>query len=127
VISVRKLVFAMAVLVVGLASVAAFLWQRLRSEVKFNTPYQAVLLDDNQVYYGKLEGVGTAYPVLLDVYYVKSAVDPNTKAVKSMLVRRGKEWHAPDRMYLNARHIILIEPVSPNSQVAQLIAESKGQ
>ncbi len=31
----------------------------------------------------------------------------------------------PDRMVLNAKHIVLIEPVSPDSKVAPLIAESK--
>jgi len=50
-----------------------------------------------------------------------------TKEVKNILIRRGNEWHAPDRMVLNARHIILIEPVGPNSKVAELIAQDKTQ
>jgi hypothetical protein len=49
----------------------------------------------------------------------------HTKAATNVLVRRGKEWHAPDRMVINARHIILIESVRTSSQVAQLIAEDK--
>jgi hypothetical protein len=28
-------------------------------------------------------------------------------------------------MYLNARHIVLVEPVTPDSQVAKLIEQSK--
>jgi len=99
--------------------------QRRHSRIQFQTTYQAVLLDNNQVYYGKMEGAGTAYPVLTDVFYVQSQVDPQTKAVTNILIRRGNEWHAPDRMYLNARHIILIEPVGQNSKVAQLIREAK--
>ena len=43
----------------------------------------------------------------------------------SPLVKRGKEWHSPDRMILNANMIVLIEPVSPGSRVAQLIAEAR--
>jgi hypothetical protein len=94
-------------------------------KVKFTTPYQAVLLDDNQVFYGKLSAMSTGHPLLTDVYYVKSGVDPQTKETKSVLVRRGKELHGPDKMYLNARHIVLVEPVTPDSQVAKLIEQSK--
>jgi len=81
--------------------------------------------DTGQVYYGRVEGLGTDYPVVTDVYYVQSQTNPQTKEVSNTLVRRGKEWHAPDRTYLNARHIVMVEPVGPSSKVAQLIAESK--
>lgn len=87
--------------------------------------YSAVLLDNNQVYFGKLDKVDTEYPVLTDVYYIQSQVNQETKAVTNILVRRGSEWHGPDRMYLNGRHILLIEPVGPNSKVAQLIEADK--
>lgn len=42
-----------------------------------------------------------------------------------MLVKRGSEWHGPDFMRTNARHVVLIEPVAPDSRVAQLIREAK--
>ena len=93
--------------------------------VGFDSPFQAILLDTGQVYYGHLDGLGTDIPVITDVYYVNSITNPETKEVTNVLVRRGKEWHAPDRMYLNARHIVMVEPVSPNSKVAQLIAETR--
>jgi hypothetical protein len=32
--------------------------------------------------------------------------------------------HEPDRMYLNSQQIVFVEPVNPNSKVAQLIAEA---
>ena len=94
---------------------------RSASTAQISAGYQAVLLDSGQVYYGKLQGVGTAYPVLTDVFYVQNKVDPDTKAVSNILVRRGKEWHAPDRMAINDRHIVLIEPVANGSQVSKLI------
>ncbi len=95
-----------------------------RPRVQFDSQYQAVLLDNGQVYFGKLEAADSPFPVLRDVYYIQSKVDPQTKAVNNVLVRRGKEWHSPDRMVLNSRHVILIEPVGADSQVAKLIAES---
>lgn len=96
-----------------------------RSAPTLTTDYQAVLLAGGQVYYGHLQGLGSPYPVLRDIYYVRSQVDPSTRQVTNILVRRGSEWHGPDRMYLNPGHIILVEPVSPDSQVAKLIAEQQ--
>jgi hypothetical protein len=95
----------------------------IHDRIQLHTAYQAVLLDNGQVYYGKLQGPETTFPILTDVYYIQNRVDPQTKAVSNVLVRRGKEWHAPDRMILNARHVILIEPVGPDSQVAKFIEE----
>lgn len=89
------------------------------------TQYEAVLLTNGSVYFGRLEGLGSPYPVLHDVYYVQSNVNPETKAVTNVLVKRGKEWHGPDRMIINERSIVFVEPVGPDSKVAQLIAESK--
>jgi len=96
-----------------------------RTSIAMTTPYQAVLLSNGSAYFGKLEGLGTAYPVLKEVFYVQSVQNPQTKQVSNILVKRGKEWHSPDRMILNANMIVLVEPVNPNSRVAQLIAEAK--
>lgn len=87
--------------------------------------YYAVLLNNNSVYFGKLEGLSSEYPVLRDVFYVQTSVDKDTKAVNNVLVKRGKEWHGPDRMIVNRGAIVFVEPVGADSKVAQLIAESK--
>ena len=89
--------------------------------------YYAVVLSNNSVYFGKLEGLGTPFPVLHDVFYVQSSVNQETKAVSNVLIKRGKELHAPDVMILNEKSIVLIEPVGPQSKIAQLIAESKNK
>ena len=95
--------------------------------LEFADAYAVVLLDNGQVYYGKLANAGSELPELTDVYYIQSQVNQDTKAVSNILVRRGNEWHAPDRMFLNQRHIILIEPVGTNSKVAQLIEADKNK
>ncbi len=92
---------------------------------EISTPYSAVLLDTGQLYYGKLVNAGASFPELTDVYYIQSQVNQETKAVTSVLVRRGNEWHGPDRMFLNQHHIVLIEPVGTSSKVAQLIEDDK--
>ena len=118
------LIVVLALIVVG----GATYWlMRGRQEVKMTTPYQAVLLTNGSAYFGRLEGLGTPFPVLRDVFYVQSSQDPQTKQVSNVLVKRGKEWHAPDRMILNSNMIVLVEPVNPTSRVATLIAQAKNQ
>lgn len=115
-------------IVVILAAVVFMLGSyRVESTITIDTPYQAVLLRNGSVYFGQLENYGTEFPVLHDVYYVETAVNQQTKQTSNVLIKRGKELHSPDRMYLNPSQIVLVEPVGANSKVAQLIAESKSK
>ena len=58
---------------------------------------------------------------------MQSVKNAQTNQVSNILVKRGKEWHSPDRMLINANTIVLVEPVSPGSRVAQLIAEARNK
>jgi hypothetical protein len=113
------------VLVVLLAGLTACGREEREKGPEIATPYSAVLLDTGQLYYGKLLNAGAGFPELTDVYYIQSQVNQETKAVTSVLVRRGNEWHGPDRMFLNEHHIVLIEPVGISSKVAKLIEDDK--
>jgi len=112
---------------IALASLSFLLLGCERGNPTFVTEYQAVFMDNGQVFFGKIENVTSAYPLLQDVYYIGKQQSPDGKEVRSILVKRGNEWHAPKYMYINRSHIALIEPVSPNSRVAQLIKEAKAQ
>ena len=116
-------------IVAGILVIAAAAWQLAghfrSSTVVFPTPYQAVLLANGSVYFGHLQGYGGDHPVLIEVYYIVTQTIPETKQSNNVLVKRGKELHEPDRMYLNPQQIVFVEPVGPNSKVAQLIAQAK--
>jgi len=92
-------------------------------KVTFNTEYQAVLLSNGLAYFGKIEQMGAHYLVMTDVYYVQTGVNQEKKERINILVKRGKEWHAPDRIIINRNHILSIEPVSPDSTVAKRIED----
>jgi hypothetical protein len=113
----------------GAMVIAAAAWHfvdRLRDhDVQFSTPYQAVLLTNGSVYFGHLQGYGSHQPVLSEVYYIVTQTNPETKQSNNVLIKRGKELHEPDRMYLNPLQILFVEPVGPSSKVAQLIAQAK--
>lgn len=112
-------------MLLGGAIVYGWMTHRTATATHFDTGYQAVLFDTGLVYYGKIEGLGTPLPVLRDVYYIQSSTDPATKQVSNVLIRRGNEFHSPDHMVVNARHIVFVEPVGPQSKVAQLIGEQQ--
>jgi hypothetical protein len=113
----------------GLAVVAAATYHLVshvrESKFAFTTPYQAVLLVNGSVYFGHLQNYSSRYPILVDVYYVVSQTNPETKQTSNVLVKRGKELHAPDRMYLNPSEIVFVEPVGVDSRIAQLIKQAQ--
>jgi hypothetical protein len=123
----QKLISVLLVIISVLMGVAILQNYKTASGLEFNTSYQAVVLNNNQVYFGKLENANSQYPLLKDVFYIVSQVNPETKQVANVLVRRGKELHGPEYMVLNRQSIQLIEPVKDDSQVAKLIAEQKKQ
>ena len=45
----------------------------------------------------------------------------------NVLVKRGSEWHTPDRMAINVDHIVFTEPVSAGSQLEKLIKQQKSE
>lgn len=94
------------------------------SEINFGAEYQAVFLDNGQVFFGKLSESNSEYPLLKDVFYVQNQTNPDTNEVKSILIKRGHEWHGPSSMRINSKHIILMEPVGADSQVSELIKEA---
>jgi hypothetical protein len=96
-------------------------------KINIDAEYKAVFLDNGQVFFGKVEEAGPSYLVLKDVFYVQSHViqqEKDKREVRNILIKRGNEWHSPDRMYLTLNHIVFIEPVAPSSRVGDLIKEA---
>ena len=48
------------------------------------TKYYAVVLSNGTLYFGHVEGLGSQFPVLTDVYYVQTTQNNDTKAVSSV-------------------------------------------
>lgn len=110
------------VLVAGLSGC-----DRIGDTLSFKSEYQAIFLDNGQVFFGKLENGGSAHPLLREVYYIGSQTSADGKEVQNILLKRGNEWHGPDYMVLTASHIVMVEPIAPTSRVAALIQELKSK
>lgn len=122
----------LGVLILVALAILAFGYKTMRwSSIKPDQNlYQVVLLTNDQVFYGKLHELDTAYPYLTDVYYL-NAQKPDEKAAdqspKYTVVKRGiDEIHAPaDRMYFQKTNILYWENVGPESNVAKGIRGDK--
>ena len=121
---IKRIAFLIAGILVGGSGV--WLAGRARTvRPRLDAPFQAVLLDNGQVYFGKVSGLGSAFPVIQNVYYIQRGTNPETREASNVLIRRGYEWHGPESTMISASHIVMVEPVGPNSRIAQLIAEQE--
>ena len=59
------------------------------SSLDFPTEYQAVYLDNGQIFFGKLSEAGSPFPILRDVFFVQTQMDRDKKESKHLLIKRG--------------------------------------
>lgn len=114
--------FAMLVIAIALFMIA-FQTKKHSQAPNLSSSYQAIALMNGQLFFGKVDGLGNDYVVLQDVFYIQARQKPGTTEVANVLIKRGKEAHAPDRMIISRQQIVLIEPVTEGSSIAKLIAE----
>lgn len=88
------------------------------------TTYQAVFLENNQIYFGKLKDIESQYPILEEVYYVRLEGED---IASGRLIKLGEtEPHSPqNQMILNRDHILFWENLKPDSQIVQTIRNLK--
>lgn len=87
--------------------------------------YQAVFLDNGQVYFGKLEESRNEFYILTDVFYLQSGVTVD-QTTNLALTKLGSEAHGPeDKMQINKEHVLFIEDMKDDSKVVQAIQQYK--
>ena len=120
-------VAAIAGLIIGIVAAKQLI---MNFSYDFNS-YQAVFLSNNQVYFGKLSGLNSQYPILSDVYYIQALMPQDLSGItktknKLQLVKLGSELHQPQNiMYVNRDQILFIEPLKPDSNIVKSILEFK--
>jgi hypothetical protein len=89
--------------------------------------YQAVFLDNGQVYFGELDRDRSLFYTLSDVFYLQSGSTIES-ASNLALTKLGNEAHGPtDKMEINADHILFIEDMKDDSKVVQAIKDYKSK
>jgi hypothetical protein len=89
--------------------------------------YQAVFLNNGQVYFGKIKTLNDHYFNLTNIFYLSTqsaqpATAKSTSGSKFSLVKLGCELHGPeDQMLVNAGQVTFWENLRANGQVVQAI------
>lgn len=90
--------------------------------------FQAVFLDNGQVYFGKLERSRSDFYILTDVFYLQTGSASIDQAANLSLTKLGSEAHGPeDKMELNVSHILFIEDMKQDSKVVNAIRDYKSK
>jgi hypothetical protein len=91
------------------------------------TEYSAILFQNGNLLFGKIDKVTSSYIVVTDVYIPQSTVHPETKQMTNFIVKRGSLPWQPDVTYINTSSVALIESIGAESQVAKSIKEEKSK
>lgn len=123
---IASMIIAVSCMVIaGLLAVIVYQNWQLRPRPELTTSFQAVQMTNGQVFFGRLERAGSAFPGLREVYLLQTKTNPETKQVTNTLVKRAQDWQGSDAMFLNAAHIIAIDPVKPGSNLDKLLQQSR--
>jgi hypothetical protein len=99
--------------------------------------FQAVFLNNDQVYFGKIRDISDDELVMTDIYYLQqssnqqqsvgqAAESKDTDQANLSLVKLGEELHGPqDEMRINRDQIIFWENLKDNGKVAEAIKNYK--
>jgi hypothetical protein len=119
-------VLVLVVIVFGLAASFSFLLSLRRGIIAAPDPqkWQAIFLNNGQVYFGHLLNVKNEY-VLTNVYYLRvsqSLQPPASTAPAFDLVKLGGELHGPeDTVYFERSSVLFWENLKSDSQVVRAI------
>jgi len=114
--------------VVGLLMVAALAAAVYQNQRRFHkplltTPYQAVKLVDGTLLHGRIDHLGTDFPVLRDAMTVRAIVDPASGTTRYEVVARKSDTHGADHLILPATAIVYVEPVHTESTIGRAIEQ----
>lgn len=98
-----------------------------------NKTYNAVFLDNNEVYFGKISSKNGDYIKLKDVFYLrvtytvkKDDKGQDYQEPNYQIVKMGTEMHGPkDNMDISKEHVLFTQPLASDSQVLDVIDSYK--
>ena len=127
--------FITLVLVIIVLGAAIFFVPKLK--MGKTAQYQAIFLDNQQVYFAKVVKEDSMSVYLEDVYYIQTqqqvipaTVEGAEDTVKEVpvLIKRGQELHQPSGwMQINRDKIVSIEQIGSDSEILKEIEKIKAQ
>ena len=130
--AVRRAATAIAAVVAGALLVAGGMW--IAGRVEESDPlasainsrdFQAVVLTNGQIYFGKLSVPGGNFYYLRHAFYLTTAAARTGGTQQRVLAPIVKDVHAPeDLMVINRSHIVYVENLSPSGAVSRRMQQT---
>jgi hypothetical protein len=118
------------IVLLAVLAVSIYFFQGGNRQAKANSyfpqGYQAVFLDNEQVYFGKITNISDKIVVLENIFYLQNNSSKTTGDNQSdiKLIKLGNELHGPeDSMQINRDHILFTETLRGDSKVVKAIQE----
>lgn len=128
------LTFGIVVLIVALVFKISIFSDDSEAKAVNKSAYQAVFLNNNQVYFGKLTDVKKSSVTLTDIYYIQlDGKQQDTSQAQSSsnnitLVKLGCEIHGPqDKMVVNKSQVLFWENLKDDGQVVKTIKANQAK
>lgn len=122
------LLFSVAILIAGIAALT-FFGGNSQARIVNEKQYQAVFLNNGQVYFGNIKELNKSYVNLTNIYYLQTNSAEGAQDAASAnvtLVKLGCELHAPaDQMLINSDQVLFWENLKDSGEVVKKIAEHK--
>jgi len=131
-----SLVFA-GLLLVGIAEL--LMWNNAVDKTNLTdvdkSGYQAVFLNNGQVYFGKLQSASSEYLKLSDVWYLRASETDSSSSGKiqqsssdsanATIIKLGDEIHGPkDAMLISKNQVLFYENLKDDGKVVKAIKEN---
>lgn len=120
----KKLLFWVAILIVAVVAFLLF-WKVVVPQISgifaASSNYQAVFLDNGQVYFGRLSKVNSNFIYLKDVFYIQS----DAQSKNPVLVELGTtETHKPqNHLQINREKVTMVQDLMNDSPVVKAIKD----
>lgn len=134
-VSKKQLIVGSVVSLLAIALVAFYRYSQNVAQSINKSDYQAVFLDNGQVYFGKLSAINNQYFKLSDVYYFEAdntaqtsaeTSGANTSSTAPQLIKLGKEIHGPrSEMVINEDQMLFFENITEDGAVGKAITSDK--
>lgn len=90
--------------------------------------WQAVFLDNNQVYFGKISYISDDTVYLKNVYYLQTNESEKGEGSTLNLIKLGSEFHGPtDEMLITRSNVLFWENLKDDSKVVKTIQSLNNQ
>lgn len=118
----KKTILIISIAILVLAAVFIFLKKSQEQKIWDKNTWQAIFLNNDQVYFGKIKDITNENIDFIDVYYLQRGNNEIMGSATLNLIKLGSEFHGPsDEMIITRSNVLFWENLRADSKVVKTI------